>query len=91
MAVLDCFGRKIEPGDLVMITSGKAHVFQVTNMEEPSNLIAAASGPAGRMTLSCAFDQPIVNPKRSPNVLFSDMVIVRKFTEIEVPEGTTEQ
>lgn len=91
MAILDMYGRRIEAGDVIMITSGKVQPVQVLKVEEPSTLTPPNQMPVGKMSLAISFDQPIINPQRTPNLTFQDIVIVRKFSDFEAPEGTPKQ
>lgn len=79
MAVYDMFGRKIEKGDLVVNLSPKNHPFVVEEVMEPPLLgVNPREVPMGELRLSLRYGEPIPNPQRSPNVQFSDLMIVVK-------------
>jgi hypothetical protein len=88
MAVLDMFGRPIEAGDLIVYLSPKNHPLLVQSVKEPSLLGANPQQmPMGELRLSLNFGEPVPNPNRSPNVQFSDLMIVMKAADKQPQPG----
>lgn len=79
MAVLDMFGRPIEPGDLVLQLVPRRDPFLVQEVIEPSLLnVDPSVVPSGelRVSLNCGF--AFQNPARMSSVMLGDWMLVMK-------------
>lgn len=87
----DMFGREIQKGDLVIFVNPVTRPVQIVDIEEPSMLGDPRKGAVGKISCMVAWDAPFMNPNRSPNTQLSDVIIVQKFKDVDVPPGTPTQ
>lgn len=89
--IKDIHEREIQQGDEIIFLSGAQRLFQVVQVDEPSVLTPPGQVPVGRIIVTATLELPLPNPQRTENLRLVDVAIVRKFTEIPVPPGTSTQ
>jgi hypothetical protein len=82
--IVDMFGRKIEKGDLMMHISPKSHPFEVVDVTDTPTIQANPTQmPVASVTLALQYEERLPNPKNSPVIQITDMVVVAKGSEVK--------